>query len=55
MDRKMLSLAGPVDVRNAVSVALGLLVTASYVAQSLFLAFALAACFRSAALGRGFS
>jgi len=45
MDSKMLTLAGPVKGRIAVSVLLGLLVTACYVAQGLFLALALSVLF----------
>ena len=51
MERKMLSHARPVDLRNAVRVAFGLRVTACYVAQSLILAFALAARFHRAVGG----
>ncbi|TWT03951.1 ABC transporter ATP-binding protein [Reyranella sp. CPCC 100927] len=50
MDRKLLTLAGPIGGPIAVSVMLGLLVTACYVAQGLCLALALAALFRGEAL-----
>jgi ATP-binding cassette, subfamily C, bacterial CydD len=46
MNPKLLALAGPVGWRVAMSVALGLGVTAGYVLQGLFLAFALATIFR---------
>src|SRR5262245_14417299 len=51
MDRKLLALAGPVGGRVAVSVTLGVLVTAGYVLQGLFLAFALATVFRGGTAG----
>lgn len=45
MDRKLLTLAGPIGGPIAISVTLGLLVTACYVLQGLCLALALAALF----------
>jgi ATP-binding cassette, subfamily C, bacterial CydD len=50
MDRKLLTLAGPVGWRVAASVALGVLVTAGYVLQGLFLAFALRSVFRGGSI-----
>ena len=55
MDRKMLTVAGPVGAWKAVGVALGLLVTACCVVQSRFLAVAWAARFRGAPLENGLS
>jgi ATP-binding cassette subfamily C protein CydCD len=45
MDRRLIALAGPIGSRITVSVVLGLVATACYVAQGLSLAFALATLF----------
>lgn len=50
MNGQLLALAGPLKTRVAISTAIGLLITACYVLQGLFLAQALAALFSSAAM-----
>ncbi|MDT2022271.1 ABC transporter ATP-binding protein [Methylocella sp. CPCC 101449] len=50
MNGQLLALAGPLKTRVAISTAIGLLITACYVLQGLFLAQALAALFTGAAM-----
>lgn len=50
MNGQLLALAGPIKTRVAISTAIGLLITACYVLQGLFLAQALAALFTGAAM-----
>jgi len=50
MNGQLLALAGPLKTRVAISTAIGLLITACYVLQGLFLAQALAALFAGAAM-----